>query len=354
MPAEYMACVESEMKGGKDKKSAQRMCAIAYYKKHGKTVQEAHRAAGSKMDDARLMDLEKEFTDKDEVPELFKLYAPITKVDEEKRMVFGYATTDTLDSQGEIVDLQATFDAADEYSEWRTINEMHRADSAVGVALVLEKHVGVGLFVGAKIVDDQAWAKCREKVYRGFSIEGRVRERNVENPKRITKYQLRKISVVDRPANPDSLFQVAKRDDEVDATPSQEGAGGDKLVNEPVNLPSSQPQPSGEAAVNKAAETQTASPPAPEMVAKSELESLQKRYDEMKTKHEALEKQFEEKQKEDAAFQRVMEKLGTISPELKKIQTVAKTAEELEKEKITKMSNGEVMAAALRSAAAGE
>lgn len=40
MPAEYMNCVRSEMKNGKSRKDAQRICAISYYKRHGRTPQE--------------------------------------------------------------------------------------------------------------------------------------------------------------------------------------------------------------------------------------------------------------------------------------------------------------------------
>ena len=39
-PAEYLNCVRSEMKSGKSKKDAQKMCAISYYKRHEKTPQE--------------------------------------------------------------------------------------------------------------------------------------------------------------------------------------------------------------------------------------------------------------------------------------------------------------------------
>lgn len=50
LPEEYLACVrESEMKGMSHDR-AQRMCAIAYYKKHGKTVREAAHEKGMNMD----------------------------------------------------------------------------------------------------------------------------------------------------------------------------------------------------------------------------------------------------------------------------------------------------------------
>jgi hypothetical protein len=43
MPAEYLKCVESEKKKGKSEAEAQKICAIAYYKRHGETVKEAHK-----------------------------------------------------------------------------------------------------------------------------------------------------------------------------------------------------------------------------------------------------------------------------------------------------------------------
>src|SRR5579885_3048795 len=44
-----------------------------------------------------------------------KLYAAITKLDHEKRMVFGYASTEALDSQGEIVRKEAIEAALPDY-----------------------------------------------------------------------------------------------------------------------------------------------------------------------------------------------------------------------------------------------
>lgn len=45
MPKEYKACVESNIKRGKSKKDAQKICAIAYYKRHGRTPKQDERAS---------------------------------------------------------------------------------------------------------------------------------------------------------------------------------------------------------------------------------------------------------------------------------------------------------------------
>jgi phage head maturation protease len=75
-----------------------------------------------------------------------------------------------------------------------------------------------GLWLGAKIVDDSAWKKVKEGVYKGFSIGGKklkvVPDFDVNLNKAITRikeYLLTEISLVDRPANPLATFSFIKR-----------------------------------------------------------------------------------------------------------------------------------------------
>ena len=144
-------------------------------------------------------------------------YSNFTKFDEEKRMVYGYATNETLDSQGEIVENSATAEAIVEYKDWANIREMH-SNSAVGTAPIIEMKKD-GLWLGAHIVDDAAWAKVKAGVYKGFSIGGKIIDRVEEYSedlgrviKRIKKYMLTEISLVDRPANPLATFSFIKRE----------------------------------------------------------------------------------------------------------------------------------------------
>lgn len=44
MPKEYTECVKSYLAKGRTKKYAQRRCAIAYYKRHGRTPKQDERA----------------------------------------------------------------------------------------------------------------------------------------------------------------------------------------------------------------------------------------------------------------------------------------------------------------------
>jgi phage head maturation protease len=137
-----------------------------------------------------------------------KIYLPIAKVDAELREVWGYASTEAHDDQGEIVKRDALIAALGDYMRFANIREMHQL-SAVGVAreaAVDDK----GLYVGARIVDDQAWQKVVEGVYKGYSIGGRVTQRDPADYKTITGLVLNEISLVDRPANPEAVFDYWK------------------------------------------------------------------------------------------------------------------------------------------------
>ena len=137
-----------------------------------------------------------------------RFYWPIAKVDAERRMVWGYASTEALDDQGERVTREALAGALDGYMRFANIREMHQ-NSAVGVAKEAEID-DRGLYLGAKIVDDDAWRKVVEGVYNGFSIGGRVTARDPADRKLITGLALTEISVVDRPANPEAVFDCWK------------------------------------------------------------------------------------------------------------------------------------------------
>jgi len=291
-----------------------------------------------------------------EIPEIVNLWAPISKIDEEKRMVFGYATTPTKDSQEEVVDLEASFEAVDEWKKWANIKEMHRAETAVGIAPIIEKHVGVGVYIGAEIVDDQAWRKCQKKVYKGFSIGGRVIEKEGN---KIKKYRLLEVSLVDRPANPDAVFMVAKRDDtDASATEAQGGVSVEKTetVSNPVagEATGTPPVAVTEAPVTKQEEKIEAKPlekPPEETVTmtKAEFEKLQSQLKDLEMK----------KKLEDMAQEAILKAVEKLEPKIKKAyeEVKPKTDEEKraeEAEMMRKMSVGELTAAMLKRATSSE
>ncbi|MEN9885526.1 MAG: hypothetical protein RL758_104 [Pseudomonadota bacterium] len=172
---------------------------------------------------------------------IFKAFAPITKVDDEQRMVYGYASTDTKDSQGEIVKSDAIEAALPDYMKFANIREMHTM-SAVGVAKSAEVNEN-GLYIGAKIVDDAAWAKVKEGVYKGFSIGGKALEKANGI---ITKLRLTEISVVDRPANPECVIDTWKAealDDDVSLTNEGDKADVAKADEQPTEKSEQQAAP---------------------------------------------------------------------------------------------------------------
>lgn len=135
----------------------------------------------------------------------FSFFMPIAKIDKGRRTVSGYASTPAKDSDGEIITLDAVREALPKYMEWANIREMHKL-SAVGTAQEASMDPK-GLFLTANIVDDAAWQKCLEGVYKGFSIGGR---KLAKNGNKVTKIDMAEISVVDRPSNPECSFALAK------------------------------------------------------------------------------------------------------------------------------------------------
>lgn len=139
------------------------------------------------------------------------LYAPITKVDAGTRTVTGYATTGGLDLDGQRCDPKWLKSAIPEWMTWGNIREMH-SPSAVGTAKSAELD-DKGAFIKAKVVDDDAWKKVEEGVYKGFSIgiKGPILRKSADAPNGVIAGGIIcEVSLVDRPANPECVLSVAK------------------------------------------------------------------------------------------------------------------------------------------------
>jgi hypothetical protein len=140
-----------------------------------------------------------------------KIFADIQKVDDELRLVYGYASTEALDSQKEVVKREAMEAALPAYMKFANVREMHKP-SAVGIAHDAQID-DKGIYLTAKVVDQSAWEKVKAGVYKGFSIGGRATSRDPANRHIITGLDLTEISLVDRPANPEAVFDFYKVDD---------------------------------------------------------------------------------------------------------------------------------------------
>ena len=141
-----------------------------------------------------------------------RLYGAIQKIepqDDGTVRVHGIATSEALDEQGEIVRADAIRAAIPDYMRFPALREMHQP-SAAGSTLEAEVCEDGTTRIVAHVVDPVAVAKVRNQVYRGFSIGGRVTQREAGNPKTITGLVLNEISLVDRPANPEAIFDCWK------------------------------------------------------------------------------------------------------------------------------------------------
>jgi hypothetical protein len=139
----------------------------------------------------------------------FSFYMPLSKVQKNADgscTITGYASTPAKDLDGEVVTLDAIKTALPGYMEWRNLREMHQP-SAVG--RTQEANVDTkGLFIRGRVTDPTAVQKCIDKVYQGLSIGGRKLNKVGDT---ITGIELVEISLVDRPANPECRFDVAKK-----------------------------------------------------------------------------------------------------------------------------------------------
>src|SRR6266446_5345312 len=141
-----------------------------------------------------------------------RLYGAIEKVEPQDGgtvRVHGIATSETVDDQDEIVRADAIRAALPDYMRFPALREMHQL-SAAGTTLEAEVGDDGMTRIVAHVVDPVAVAKVKNQVYRGFSIGGRVTQRDAGNPKAITGLVLTEISLVDRPANPEAVYDCWK------------------------------------------------------------------------------------------------------------------------------------------------
>lgn len=144
-----------------------------------------------------------------------RLYGAIEKVeplDDGTVRVHGIASAESVDDQGEVVKAEAIRNALPNYMKFPALREMHQL-AAAGTTLEAEVGDDGVTRIVAHVVDPVAVAKVKNQVYRGFSIGGRVTQRASGSPKTITGLTLNEISLVDRPANPDAVFDCWKASD---------------------------------------------------------------------------------------------------------------------------------------------
>ena len=148
--------------------------------------------------------------------DVINLSVPFTKVNREKRTISGFATLDNLDQTGDVVTSDASLKAFENFRG--NIREMH-GPSAVGKMLSFRpetyydpntKEFYNGIYVDVYVSKgaQDAWEKCLDGTYTGFSIGGKIVDSENEvnkstgKPTRFIKeYALMELSIVDSPAN---------------------------------------------------------------------------------------------------------------------------------------------------------
>jgi len=125
--------------------------------------------------------------------------------------VKGLATDATLDLDEQICDPEWLKTAMPEWFLLGNIREMHQS-KAIGKAMEMEQS-GTGYIVEAKIVDSEAARLVEEGIYTGFSvgIKGARVEKSESAPGgMIRSGKIVEVSLVDRPANPSCVIELAK------------------------------------------------------------------------------------------------------------------------------------------------
>lgn len=155
-----------------------------------------------------------------------RLQMPLSKVDQQNRLVSGFATLDNVDTQGDVVLSEASAKA---FARARgNLREMH-APIAVGKIVdfredeFYDSATGTfyrGIFVTARVSEGapDTWAKVLDGTLSGFSIGGSIIEATNEFVKDsgvtvrfIKDYDLIELSLVDNPANQlANVFSIQK------------------------------------------------------------------------------------------------------------------------------------------------
>lgn len=155
----------------------------------------------------------------------FRLFIPITKVDVEKRLVYGTVAEEIPDRAGEIMDYQS---ARPEFEAWSADIAKASDGKSLGNLRAMHGQVAAGKLESlafddaakkieccGKVVDDGEWKKVLEGVYTGFSMGGKYlnRWKDKTNPE-LTRYTPKpsEVSLVDHPCIPTATFEVLKAD----------------------------------------------------------------------------------------------------------------------------------------------
>lgn len=164
--------------------------------------------------------------EKASMPKTFKKFIPFVKVDSVRREVWGVVTAELPDKDDEVCDYEkskpyyqaviAEMSKATNGENFFPLREMHGL-SAAGKCIGFDfRDQDREIYMGFKVVDDDAWKKVDERVYTGFSQGGRIVGSMVEDPvfKGCMRYTANpsEVSLVDNPCLGAAHFAYVKSD----------------------------------------------------------------------------------------------------------------------------------------------
>jgi hypothetical protein len=157
-----------------------------------------------------------------------RVFVPLSKVDEDQRLVFGRITQEILDKSGEVMDYASS---KPNFEKWS--NDIHTASNGLSKGNVRVMHglnvagkltdidfddTEQAIDVCAKIVDDSEWQKVVEGCYTGFSVGGNYgkkwTETDATSQEKVKKFTAvpNEVSLVDNPCVPSATFTLVKAD----------------------------------------------------------------------------------------------------------------------------------------------
>lgn len=155
-----------------------------------------------------------------------RVFVPLTKVDEEQRLVYGRITSEEVDQSGEVMD----YDTSKPYFEkWSNqieaasgglskgnLRVMHGLSVAGKLTDIAFDDEDKSIEVCAKVVDDGEWDKVLEGCYTGFSVGGKYGKRwkDTVDGNQVTKFTAvpNEVSLVDNPCVKSATFSLVKAD----------------------------------------------------------------------------------------------------------------------------------------------
>lgn len=181
-----------------------------------------------------------------------RVFVPLTKVDEEQRLVYGRITSEEVDQSGEVMDYDTSKPNFEKWSNQietasgglskGNLRVMHGLSVAGKLTDIAFDDEDKSIEVCAKVVDESEWDKVLEGCYTGFSVGGKYGKKwkDTVNGSQITKFTAvpNEVSLVDNPCVKSATFALVKADGAEEAiTFKNAEVEEDQLVEEETKEP---------------------------------------------------------------------------------------------------------------------